>query len=140
MLVNMQIGLSLEDIEPYLNSEEHYIDQEAENFAQEMLSDDDGYASDDDVYVIEKIVRRRLLPGRKASPNPDDYEYLVKWKDWGSGSNTWEPYDHLDNCEKILRQFMDDLMEVALSRRRPKKMFEETDDDDVRPNKRRRSS
>ena len=33
-------------------------------------------------------------------------EFLVRWKGWGPGDDTWEPEDNLD-CPEIIEKFMD---------------------------------
>ena len=44
-------------------------------------------------YEVEKILRQ------------DGQKYLVKWKGYPDSENTWEPIEHLLNCQQLLRQF-----------------------------------
>ena len=39
----------------------------------------------------------------QRSQNND--EYLVKWKNYGPEENTWEPKQHLMNCQKMIAQY-----------------------------------
>ena len=50
--------------------------------------------------------------------------FLVKWLGWGNDSNTWEPEEHLDNCELLLQeywQYPDDQTMARARRGRPAK-------------------
>lgn len=42
------------------------------------------------VYEVEQIVDHKVEKKK--------HFYLVKWKDWPASSNTWEPFENLDNC------------------------------------------
>jgi len=53
--------------------------------------------SEEEVYVVEAILDKRFESGK---PN-----YLVKWKDWPSSSNTWEPAANLHGCPDLLQKF-----------------------------------
>ena len=53
-------------------------------------------------YNVEKIIDRRLrwkIVGR--TPKDEDYEYLVKWRDYSAQDNTWEPWENVNDCEQI---------------------------------------
>lgn len=52
--------------------------------------------SDEDEYVVEKIVSSKKEKGKIL--------YLIKWKDWPSAANTWEPEEHL-SCPELLEEF-----------------------------------
>jgi len=32
-------------------------------------------------------------------------EYFIKWKDWPSSTNTWEPLEHMVNCQKMIDDY-----------------------------------
>ena len=48
-------------------------------------------------YKVEKI-----LDSRKTGQR---IEYLTKWKGYDDSKNTWEPTKHLKNCQKLVKQF-----------------------------------
>lgn len=50
-------------------------------------------------YVVERIEKRRVL-------NNGRVEYFLKWKNWSSTYNTWEPEEHLKNCPELVEQFL----------------------------------
>ncbi len=52
-------------------------------------------------YVVEKIVNRRVLLNGKV-------EYLLKWKNWASKYNTWEPEEHLTNCPGMIEEYLEE--------------------------------
>nr|XP_010966905.1 LOW QUALITY PROTEIN: chromodomain Y-like protein [Camelus bactrianus] len=47
---------------------------------------------------VERIVDKRKNKKGKT-------EYLVRWKGYGSEDDTWEPEQHLENCEEYIRDF-----------------------------------
>ena len=48
---------------------------------------------EEDTFVVEKILKH------------EDQLYLVKWKGYPTSESTWEPREHLENCEKALQEF-----------------------------------
>lgn len=48
-------------------------------------------------WEVEDIVGSRRDRGRQ--------EYLVKWKDWPVEYNSWEPEEHLENAQTLLKRF-----------------------------------
>lgn len=58
-----------------------------------------GNAGDDEaLYEVQRILAKRYNLSRKVD------EYLIKWKLFDYGGNTWEPRDNLD-CAAMLAQF-----------------------------------
>ncbi|XP_069816311.1 chromodomain Y-like protein [Dendropsophus ebraccatus] len=52
----------------------------------------------EELYEVERIVdKRKNKKGR--------IEYLVHWKGYDSGDDTWEPEQHLVNCEEYILEF-----------------------------------
>lgn len=49
------------------------------------------------LWEVEKILQKREQNGEAL--------YLIKWKNWDSKYNTWEPIRNLINCEDLLREF-----------------------------------
>lgn len=48
-------------------------------------------------YKIEKIKAKKKIGGKNL--------YYVKWQGFGEDHNTWEPEDHLENCQSLLDEF-----------------------------------
>ena len=48
-------------------------------------------------YKVEKILDHRQI-SRKT-------QYLVKWKDYDTMENTWEPIQNLNHCEKLWLEY-----------------------------------
>lgn len=55
-------------------------------------------ASAEELYEVERIVDRRKNKKGKT-------EYLVRWKGYESEDDTWEPEQHLVNCEECMDEF-----------------------------------
>ncbi|CAK9815528.1 Eukaryotic translation initiation factor 2 subunit 3 [Anthophora quadrimaculata] len=53
--------------------------------------------SGSDFWEVERIIAKKI---QKNMPM-----YLIKWKNWDSHYNTWEPASNLINCPDILEQF-----------------------------------
>nr|XP_006004918.1 PREDICTED: chromodomain Y-like protein 2 [Latimeria chalumnae] len=51
-----------------------------------------------DLYEVEKIVDKRKNKKGK-------WEYLIRWKGYGSNEDTWEPENHLLHCEEFIDEF-----------------------------------
>ncbi|KAI1904202.1 hypothetical protein AGOR_G00003250, partial [Albula goreensis] len=51
-----------------------------------------------DLYEVERIVDKRKNKKGK-------WEYLIRWKGYGSSEDTWEPEHHLLHCEEFIDQF-----------------------------------
>ncbi|KAM9301481.1 chromodomain Y-like protein 2 [Gastrophryne carolinensis] len=51
-----------------------------------------------DLYEVERIVDKRKNKKGK-------WEYLIRWKGYGSSEDTWEPDHHLLHCEEFIDEF-----------------------------------
>ncbi|KAG8437630.1 hypothetical protein GDO86_008373 [Hymenochirus boettgeri] len=54
--------------------------------------------SSGDLYEVERIVDKRKNKKGK-------WEYLIRWKGYGSTEDTWEPEHHLLHCEEFIDEF-----------------------------------
>ncbi|MBS1650721.1 MAG: DDE-type integrase/transposase/recombinase, partial [Bacteroidetes bacterium] len=52
------------------------------------------------VYDVEAIVDKR-----KIHKNSNEYEYLVKWKNYDDSQNTWEPLSHLTDSINLVLEY-----------------------------------
>lgn len=48
-------------------------------------------------YVVEDIVGKRVVKGK--------IQYRIKWKDWPSWENTWEPVSNLKNVPELVQAY-----------------------------------
>ncbi len=48
-------------------------------------------------YEVEKIVGEKVKNGRRF--------FLLKWKNYSSNVNTWEPEEHLENCKRLISDY-----------------------------------
>ncbi|XP_035378906.1 M-phase phosphoprotein 8 isoform X1 [Electrophorus electricus] len=62
----------------------------------------------EDVYEVEKIIDMRVADG--------EVQYRVRWKNYSSDDDTWEPQAHLEDCSEVLLAY-----ERSLAERKPKK-------------------
>lgn len=53
-------------------------------------------AEEEESYEVEEIVDKRIKEGK--------VEYFIKWKNYPSSENTWEPVLHLE-CAEMINQF-----------------------------------
>jgi len=51
----------------------------------------------EDEFLVEKILDKKHEDGV--------WKYFIKWIDWPSDTNTWEPLIHLKGCEQMLTAF-----------------------------------
>lgn len=58
----------------------------------------------EELYIVESIIDKRM----KNNKN----QYLVKWKDYSSDENTWEPEDNI-NCKELIEQFEEHLKSLT---------------------------
>ena len=56
-------------------------------------------AKDKDIYEPEAVVGTRKAKNKEGQQID---QYLVKWKDFDSKQNTWEPLEHLAGCEDLI--------------------------------------
>ena len=62
---------------------------------------DVGSSKVEEQYVVESVVKKRVMANGKV-------QYLLKWKNWSSAHNTWEPVENLD-CPELLKAYEDQL-------------------------------
>uniref|UniRef100_A0A3Q0RF60 M-phase phosphoprotein 8 n=1 Tax=Amphilophus citrinellus TaxID=61819 RepID=A0A3Q0RF60_AMPCI len=84
---------------------------------------------EEDVYEVEKIIDMRVEEGEVL--------YRVRWKNYCSDDDTWEPEAHLEDCREVLLAFKKSLAE-AKAKKLPSKsdVFDadsESDSDKDRP-------
>jgi hypothetical protein len=86
---------------------EHHHPKRLDSNGDASLNEVNGRSSNDDdmeviddapEYVVEKIVEKKINSDGAA-------EYQVKWKNYPSGSNTWEPAENLADCDQLMQQF-----------------------------------
>ncbi|XP_032384899.1 M-phase phosphoprotein 8 isoform X5 [Etheostoma spectabile] len=58
----------------------------------------------EDVYEVERIIDMRVEEG--------DVLYRVRWKNYCSDDDTWEPEAHLEDCREVLLAFKKSMAEV----------------------------
>ncbi|KAK0394784.1 hypothetical protein QR680_000932 [Steinernema hermaphroditum] len=64
-----------------------------------LESDSDGpEVIDNNSYVVERVVSRRKNCGKT--------EYLIKWKNYPSSDNTWEPEENCSDCQELINEFL----------------------------------
>lgn len=54
-------------------------------------------SNEGNLFEVDKILGKRMKNGVPL--------YFIKWKDWSSDSNTWEPVENLVNCSEMLERF-----------------------------------
>jgi histone-lysine N-methyltransferase SUV39H len=59
-----------------------------------------------DEYVVENILKHKLRDGKPM--------FLVKWKNYTSKCNTWEPAEHLNHCPHILMNYFAEKLNVNI--------------------------
>jgi chromobox protein 1 len=65
-------------------------------------------AISEEEYIVEKIIDKRVLKSGKV-------QYLLKWKDYDTDQNTWEPRENL-GCKKLITSFEKDFTEKLLNK------------------------
>jgi hypothetical protein len=68
---------------------------------------------DEDVFHVKKIVNCRLKLGEDTGNIPDTIgdlvrrcEFLVRWDDYGTDEDTWEPYENLLDAADCVKEFL----------------------------------
>lgn len=54
---------------------------------------------EDEYFTIEKILDKKFCTSEKC------WLYLIKWEDYPSEENTWEPQENLESCPGVLEEF-----------------------------------
>lgn len=58
-------------------------------------------------YEVERIVDKR-----KSSSRPGGIEYLVKWKDYSTRFNSWEPSSNLGDSAELIQEYEDSVVRI----------------------------
>uniref|UniRef100_A0A673HSJ7 M-phase phosphoprotein 8-like n=1 Tax=Sinocyclocheilus rhinocerous TaxID=307959 RepID=A0A673HSJ7_9TELE len=74
----------------------------------ERVEPGDSEQDEEDVYEVERIIDMRVEEGVVL--------YRVRWKNYSSDDDTWEPEAHLDDCREVLLAY-----KKALAEMKPKK-------------------
>lgn len=54
-------------------------------------------AEEEREWVIEAILNHRY--------DENKIKYLIKWKNWPSSTNSWEPLEHMVNCNRMIEEY-----------------------------------
>ncbi|XP_051999191.1 M-phase phosphoprotein 8 isoform X2 [Xyrauchen texanus] len=64
----------------------------------------DSEQDEEDVYEVERIIDVRVVEGEVL--------YRVRWRNYSSDDDTWEPEAHLDDCREVLLAYKKALAEI----------------------------
>lgn len=70
------------------------------------------------LYTVEAILGKKLINGAT--------HYLVKWKDYSSYQNTWEPLPHLTNVKWMIENYENSKRNQAESAMKPSESLVQT--------------
>lgn len=90
-------------------------------------------------WAVEKIVRERikLKKNKKTGIKEPIKEYLVKWLDFATPS--WEPESNLENCQEVLRDFLDrQAIKKIIKQNKMKKSHLKKNLENIKNNKRKK--
>ncbi|KAF4087255.1 hypothetical protein AMELA_G00093430 [Ameiurus melas] len=91
---------------------------------------------EEDVYEVERIIDMRVEEGEVL--------YRVRWKNYSSDDDTWEPKAHLEDCSEVLLAYERTLAErklkkdASMKKKKKKKHSEESDDEKDRKKKKKK--
>ncbi|KAF7644539.1 hypothetical protein LDENG_00220210 [Lucifuga dentata] len=71
---------------------------------EERVNLPDSEQEEEDVYEVERIIDMRVEEG--------EVQYRVRWKNYCSDEDTWEPETHLEDCREVLLAFKKTLAEA----------------------------
>ena len=57
-------------------------------------------------WEVEAILYHREGKHRVKGRGKTAYDYFVKWKGYGMEEASWEPADHLSNCQEMLHKYL----------------------------------
>ncbi|KAJ8352608.1 hypothetical protein SKAU_G00240840 [Synaphobranchus kaupii] len=63
---------------------------------------------EEDVYEVERIIDMRTKEGEVL--------YRVRWKNYTSDEDTWEPEAHLEDCREVLLAYKKKLSEIKVKK------------------------
>ena len=91
---------SMDGITPQSNPSEHNSqDSETETSDSSFQHADDSDDDDSELYPVEKIVTHRCVGGGRK------LQYKVRWKGYAPESDTWEPEEHLSQCQDEINEY-----------------------------------
>ncbi|KAG6842490.1 hypothetical protein C0991_000016 [Blastosporella zonata] len=82
---------------------------------------------EEEVYHVEVITKARVAPpssgeededdqeqlrrkkGKSKKPKKAQWEYFVKWANYNSDSNSWEPAENVAGCQRLLASFWEEV-------------------------------
>ncbi|KAL8542443.1 hypothetical protein ACS0TY_003346 [Phlomoides rotata] len=93
-------------------AEREYLQAEDSQFEEAVVVEDGRTKLADGYYEIEAVRRKRVRKGQ--------LQYLIKWRGWSEGANTWEPVENLIQCSDIIDAFEESLKSGKTRKRKRK--------------------
>ena len=81
------------------------------------------FTNDPKLFEVERILGKRMKRGVAL--------YFIKWKNWTSECNTWEPVENLVNCTEMLNVFEEEHVQLIEDFKRQANFDPETSDAEI---------